>query len=64
MSIDSSIMTEELGIVMRNLGQLSSMDELNIMIKEIDIEGKFRQLNNDRGVGDSNEQSRTVSKYG
>lgn len=36
---DGSITTEELGTVMRNLGQFPSMDELKMMLKEIDIDG-------------------------
>jgi calmodulin len=38
---DGSITAEELGTVMRNLGQFPSMDELNMMLKEIDIDGMF-----------------------
>lgn len=37
---DGSITTEELGTVMRNLGQFPSSDELSMMLKEIDIDGK------------------------
>ncbi|KAK7505854.1 hypothetical protein BaRGS_00003125 [Batillaria attramentaria] len=36
---DGSITTDELGTVMRNLGQFPSLDELNTMLKEIDIDG-------------------------
>ncbi|XP_012938778.1 calmodulin-A [Aplysia californica] len=36
---DGSISTEELGTVMRNLGQFPSTDELNQMLQEIDING-------------------------
>ena len=38
---DGSITAEELGTVMRNLGQFPSMDELNMMLKEIDIDGMY-----------------------
>lgn len=38
---DGSITAEELGTVMRNLGQFPSTDELNMMLKEIDIDGKI-----------------------
>lgn len=37
---DGSITTDELGTVMRNLGQFPSADELSMMLKEIDIDGK------------------------
>ena len=37
---DGSISTDELGTVMRNLGQFPNSDELNTMLKEIDIDGK------------------------
>ncbi|CAH1801598.1 unnamed protein product [Owenia fusiformis] len=36
---DGSIDTEELGTVMRNLGQFPSSDELTRMLEEIDIDG-------------------------
>ncbi|KAL4235313.1 hypothetical protein ACF0H5_006948 [Mactra antiquata] len=36
---DGSITSEELGTVMRNLGQFPSTDELTMMLKEIDIDG-------------------------
>lgn len=36
---DGSITTDELGTVMRNLGQFPSADELSMMLKEIDIDG-------------------------
>ena len=39
---DGSISTDELGTVMRNLGQFPSGDELNTMLKEIDIDGRYR----------------------
>lgn len=38
---DGSITTDELGTVMRNLGQFPSSDELNLMLKEIDIDGQY-----------------------
>ena len=38
---DGSISTDELGTVMRNLGQFPSGDELNTMLKEIDIDGRW-----------------------
>ena len=38
---DGSITTDELGTVMRNLGQFPSSDELNLMLKEIDIDGSY-----------------------
>ncbi|XP_053402128.1 calmodulin-A-like isoform X1 [Mercenaria mercenaria] len=36
---DGSITADELGTVMRNLGQFPSTDELYMMLKEIDIDG-------------------------
>jgi len=36
---DGSITAEELGTVLRNLGQFPSAEELNMMLKEIDIDG-------------------------
>ena len=42
---DGSITTDELGTVMRNLGQFPSVDELAMMLKEIDIDGKYSLVN-------------------
>lgn len=36
---DGSITKEELGSVMRSLGQFASQDELQQMLEEIDIDG-------------------------
>ena len=41
---DGSITTDELGTVMRNLGQFPSVDELAMMLKEIDIDGKQAEV--------------------
>ena len=42
---DGSISTDELGTVMRNLGQFPNADELNMMLKEIDIDGGYLSTN-------------------
>ena len=39
---DGTITTEELGIVMRSLGQNPTEDELQIMLNEVDSDGKHR----------------------
>lgn len=36
-----TISVEELGTVMRSLGQDPSEDELNALIEEVDVDGKF-----------------------
>ena len=38
---DGTICNEELGIVMRSLGQNPTEAELNELIKEVDTDGKF-----------------------
>lgn len=38
---DGSITKEELGSVMRSLGQFARVEELSEMLKEIDIDGKI-----------------------
>ena len=39
---DGAISTDELGSFMKSLGQFPSRDELNTMLKEIDIDGRWR----------------------
>lgn len=41
---DGSITKEELGRVMRSLGQFAREEELETMLQEVDIDGKSTQL--------------------
>lgn len=41
---DGSITKEELGRVMRSLGQFARTEELQQMLQEVDIDGKFKNF--------------------
>lgn len=40
---DGCITKEELGTVMRSLGQFARVEELQEMLQEVDVDGKFKQ---------------------
>ena len=42
---DGNITKEELGRVMRSLGQFANQEELSDMMDELDIDGKYNSVN-------------------